>query len=194
MSHRSHSRGSRNPCIFLFASLPPSQLSMLKASQKDRQPLLYSSVVLSLPLSLPLLYLYVYFSFYLKWSPAPGQCGSLGGSIVSQTERSWVLFQVRAHAYIAGSVPVWGTYEGNQSMFLSLIVVLLPLSLSPFPSLSMSLGEDLKNIKIATWSFQVQQIPGKYGRSRSSRDDKVAETMPGMEGSSMYSLTHTDTL
>ena len=47
-----------------------------------------------------------------------------GLGVVLQTERSRVRFPVRAHAWVAGSVPDWGAYE-RQPVDVSL---LLPLS------------------------------------------------------------------
>ena len=48
------------------------------------------------------------------------------------TKGSLVQFPVRAHAWVAGQVPSWGCVRGNQSIYLSHIVVSLPFS---FPSL-----------------------------------------------------------
>ena len=39
-----------------------------------------------------------------------------------------VRFPVRAHAWVAGQVPIWGRARGNQSMYFSHINVSLPLS------------------------------------------------------------------
>ena len=55
-----------------------------------------------------------------------------GMSISPQTERSLVRFLVRAHVWIVGQVPSWGHAGGNQLMFLSHIIVSLPLFLPPF--------------------------------------------------------------
>ena len=54
--------------------------------------------------------------------------------VILQTERSWVWFLVRAHAWVAGSVPVWVCAKGNWLMFLSHISISLPLFRPPFPS------------------------------------------------------------
>ena len=62
----------------------------------------------------------------------PGQCGSVGWSIIPYTKRLGVQFQVRVHAWVAGSVPSW-VLCGRQQIdgFFS-------LSLSPRPFLSFS--------------------------------------------------------
>ena len=63
---------------------------------------------------------------------SPGQCGSVGWSIIPQTRRLQVQLLVRAHAQLGHE------QEGNQSIFLSYIVVSFSL-LHP-PSLSSSLS------------------------------------------------------
>ena len=54
--------------------------------------------------------------------------------IVLPSERWLVWFLVRAHAWVAGSCPVWAHIRGNRSMFLSCMDVSLF-----FPSLPLSL-------------------------------------------------------
>ena len=41
----------------------------------------------------------------------PGQRGSVGWGILLCTKMLWVCFPVRAHAWVAGSVPCWGASE-----------------------------------------------------------------------------------
>ena len=62
---------------------------------------------------------------------SPGQCGSVGWRVVWKTERSQVQFLIRAHAWVADSIPVRVCARGNRFMFLSQIAVCLP----PIPSL-----------------------------------------------------------
>ena len=65
-----------------------------------------------------------------------GWCSSVGRSIVPWAKKSWVWFLVRAHPWVMGSVPSWGTYE-RQPIDVSFSQQRLspPLSLPPFPFL-----------------------------------------------------------
>ena len=68
--------------------------------------------------------------WYITW------LGWLSGlSAVLQTNGSLVQFLVRAHAWVVGQVPSWGSVKCNQSMYFSHMDVSLPFFLLPFPSL-----------------------------------------------------------
>ena len=58
-----------------------------------------------------------------------------GLSTSLQTKMSQVRFLVRAHAWAAGQVPIWGCVRGSQLMYLSHIDVSLTLFLSILISL-----------------------------------------------------------
>ena len=58
-----------------------------------------------------------------------------GLGIILQSERLPVPFPVRAHAWIAGQVPIWGHARSNQSVSLSHTDFSLPHFLPAFPSL-----------------------------------------------------------
>ena len=80
----------------------------------------------------------------------PGQCGSVGGSVVPKTEKLWVQFPVRVHTQAVGSIPSRSTYEKATDPCFSLTSMFL--SLSPKSNEKMSSGED-KNIKM-NWLCQ----------------------------------------
>ena len=91
-------------------------------------------------------FLFLFFFFYfLSWKI--GLCSTVQLALLSwlafilKSERSPVRFPVRAHALLAGSVPIWGMF-GSQPMDVSLSHQCF--SLSPSLPLSLKINEILK--------------------------------------------------
>ena len=80
--------------------------------------------------------------------PWPVRLSGLG--IILQSERSLVWFPVRSCAWVAGSVPVWGTYE-KQSIDVSLSYRCFSPSLSPSLPLSPKTKEIKSFLKNKLW-------------------------------------------
>ena len=78
------------------------------------------------------------------------RCGLLGRSLASQ--RSRIRFPVRAQAWVAGSVPIWGTYEKQPNNRCS------SLFLPPFPSIK---KWKKQNKQKTTASFCISDDKGK---------------------------------
>ena len=72
--------------------------------------------------------------FCYKWQPCPGWCDSVGWVSSCKTKGHW-WFQVRAHAWVVGSVPGQGSCGGGgRQIDVSHIDASLPLFFPPFPS------------------------------------------------------------
>ena len=108
----------------------------------------------------------------------PGQCGSVGWSIVPYTKSLRVWFPVRAHPRLWVLSPVGGHARGSRSMFLC-----LSLCLSPSLCLSLSLSSSLRSMKVSPWWKIKKQkfLPWLYQSGNHRKSSLQIQKLPSFE-------------